>query len=169
MKTQDKNISIKKAVSEDASKIVVIHKNCVLKTNAKFYPKNVIKEWIKPITVKNTKHQFKNSQWFVIKIKSKIVGFCQICFKEKSLDQINISPKCQNKKYGKLLYDFIEKLFLKNNINKIYLNSTLSAVDFYKKLGFKKIRKIKFKLDKTSVEMVKMKKDLVRINKLRND
>lgn len=165
MKTADKNISIKKAVSKDAPKIAAIHKNCVLKTNAQFYPKDVIKEWIKPITVKNTKEQFKNSQWFVIQARSKIVGFCQFSIKEKALYQINISPKHQSKKYGKLLYDFIEKLFLENNINKIYLNSTLNAVDFYKKSGFKKVRKIKFKLDKTSVEMIKMKKDLIRIKK----
>ena len=155
-----KNISIRKAVSEDVSKIVAIHKNCVLKTNSRFYPKDVIKEWIKQISAKNTKEQFKNSQWFVIKIKNKIIGFCQFSIREKTLYQINILPKYQAKHYGKLLYDFIEKIFIKNNVKEIHLNSTLNAVDFYKKLGFKKIRRIKFKLDKTSVEMIKMKKDL---------
>ena len=161
MEMPDKNISIKKAVLEDASKIAAIHKNCVLKTNARFYPNDVIKEWIKPITAKNIKYQFKNSQWFVIKIKNKIVGFCQICLKEKSLDQINISPKYQNKKYGKLVYDFVERQFLKNNINEIYLNSTLNAVDFYKRLGFRKLRRIRFKLGRIFVEMIKMKKNLI--------
>ncbi len=90
MKTHDKNISIKKAAPKDAAEIAIIHRTCVLKTNARFYPKDAIKEWVKPITIKNTKKQFKNSQWFIIKVKDKIVGFCQICLKEKSLDQINI-------------------------------------------------------------------------------
>jgi len=162
MEIPDENVSIKKAVLENAPKIAAIHKNCVLKTNARIYPSDVIKGWIKQITVKNTKDQFKNSQWFVIKIKSQIIGFCQISLKEKTLYQINILPKYQNKKYGKLVYDFIERQFLKNNINKIYLNSTLNAIDFYKKLGFKEVGRIKFKLDKTFIEMVKMKKKLIK-------
>jgi len=160
MKTSDKNISIRKAVSENASEIVAIHRKCVLEINSKFYPNDVIQEWIKPITIQNTKEQFKNSQWTAISIENKIIGFCQFSFNEKSLYQINISPEYQNMNYGRLLYDFVEKQFLKNNISKIYLNSTLNAVDFYKKLGFKELEQIKFKLDKTSVEMIKMEKDL---------
>ena len=160
MKKSSKNIFIRRAALKDASKIAVIHKNCVLKTNVQFYPSSIIKEWIKQIAVKNIKNQLKNSYWFVLKLKNKIIGFCQFSLKEKTLYQINISPKYQNKKYGKLLYDFIEKYFSENNINKIYLNSTLNAINFYKNLGFKKVKQIKFKLNKTSIKMVKMKKEL---------
>ncbi|MEK7149624.1 MAG: GNAT family N-acetyltransferase [Patescibacteria group bacterium] len=154
------NISIKKALDEDIVKIVSIHKSCVLKTNSKFYSKSVIKEWLSQISIKNTREQFKNTKWHVIKLNDKIIGFCQFSPIEKDLYQINISPKYQGKNYGKLLYGFVEKYFRKRRMNEIYLNSTLNAVNFYKNLGFKKIKMIKFKLDKTFVEMVKMKKQL---------
>lgn len=159
------NISIKAASSKDAAKIVKIHRDCVLKTNAKFYYKRVIKEWLNQISVKNTKDQFKNTKWYVIKIGDKIIGFCQFSPEDKSLYQVNISPKYQGKNYGKLLYNFIEKFFRKNHINEITLNSTLNAAEFYKNLGFKKVKIIKFKLNKTFVEMVYMKKKLDILNK----
>ena len=49
METPDDNIHIKKAVLENAPKIAAIHKNCVLRTNARIYPSDVIKEWIKDL------------------------------------------------------------------------------------------------------------------------
>ncbi|TRZ77227.1 GNAT family N-acetyltransferase [bacterium] len=160
METSDKNITVRKATLEDASEIVEIHRNCVLETNSQFYPNDVIQEWIKTITVENIEKQFKNSQWAVIDIENKIIGFCQFSFDEKSLYQINISPTYQNMNYGKLLYNFVEKQFLENSINKISLNSTLNAREFYQKLKFKELEQIKFKLDKTFVEMIKMEKVL---------
>lgn len=160
MKNSREDILIKEATLKDASEITSVHKQCVLKTNAQFYAKNVIGEWVDQINDENVKEQFKNSQWLVIKTKDKIVGFCQFSLEEKTLYQINILPDHQGRNYGKLMYDFIERKFLDNGIRKIYLNSTLNAVNFYKKMGFKEIEKIDFKLEKKSIEMVKMEKTL---------
>lgn len=151
---------IKKAKSEDISQIVKIHKKCVLRTNAKFYSKNIIKEWINQISEKSTRNQFKNSSWYVLKISNRIIGFAQFSIKDKTLYQINIDPKYQRRNYGRLLYEFIEKKFKRNKIKKISLNSTLNAVKFYKSLGFKSLGKIRFKLNKKYAQMVKMEKIL---------
>jgi len=156
----DKNAIIRKAVLEDVSKIVGIHRKCVLEINSQFYSKDVIQEWSELITIKNVKAQFNNSQWAVISVQDKIVGFCQFSLDEKSLYQINILPEYQSMDYGKLLYNFVEKQFLENDIKNISLNSTLNAKEFYQKFGFKEIEQIKFKLDKTFVEMIKMEKNL---------
>ncbi|MBU1159940.1 GNAT family N-acetyltransferase, partial [Patescibacteria group bacterium] len=142
-------ISIRKAKKIDIKDIVRIHKRCVLKTNAKVYAQKTIQEWLGQISVKNILWQFKNTKWFVIKINNKIVGFCQLSLREKSLYQINIDPRYQNKGYGKILYNFIEKYFKKNKIKTIFLNTTINAQLFYKNLGFKKIKSTEFKLDKT--------------------
>lgn len=153
-------ISIKKAKEKDVNIIMKIHKKCVLKTNGQFYPQKTINEWIKQISVKNILNQFKNTEWFIMKINDKIVGFCQFSLEEKSLYQINIDPKYQNKGCGEILYNFIEEYFIKNKVKIIALNSTLNAEKFYKKIGFKSIGPIKFKLDKTFVNMIKMKKKI---------
>ncbi len=154
------NFSVKKARLRDIPYIVKIHKKCVLEKNAKFYSKAVIREWINQISEKAVKNQFKNSLWYILKIGNKTIGFTQFSFKEKVLYQINIEPKYQNKGLGKFLYKFAENKFRKNHIKTISLNSTLNALRFYKSLGFKSSGKIKFKLNKTHVEMIKMQKNI---------
>lgn len=149
---------IKRATLRNLSEIVAIHKSCVLETNAKFYSKNIINEWLDQISEKSVREQFKNSSWYILKINSKIIGFTQFSIKDKILYQINISPKHQRKNYGWYLYEFVEKKFKNNKINKISLNSTLNAFKFYKSLGFKSLNKTRFKLKKEYVQMIKMEK-----------
>jgi GNAT superfamily N-acetyltransferase len=164
METVNKNFSIEKAVLEDIPQIVLIHKKCVLETNAKFYSDDIVREWIHQISTENTREQFKNSQWFVIKIKNEVIGFFQISLKEKTLYQINILSNYQGKGYGRLAYNFIERFFLSNNVKEINLNSTLNALSFYKRLGFKELEKINFKLRGKKLKMFKMKKNLIQKN-----
>ncbi|MBD3282481.1 MAG: GNAT family N-acetyltransferase, partial [Candidatus Portnoybacteria bacterium] len=142
---------IKEASLKDLSEIVAIHKSCVLETNARFYSKDIINEWLDQISEKSTREQFKNSSWYILKINSKIIGFTQFSIKDKILYQINISPKYQRKNYGRYLYNFVEKKFKNNKIKKISLNSTLNAFKFYKSLGFRSLNKTRFKLKKEYV------------------
>lgn len=153
-----KNISVKRATIKNIPSIVKIHRKCVLNTNVKFYPKKSIKKWSGQISKKNIMSQFKNSSWFVLKINNKIIGFCQFSLKNNTLYQINIDPKYQNKGFGIKLYNFIKNHFKKYKKRKIFLNSTLNAEKFYKNLGFKKLRKIKFKIDNIGISMIKMEK-----------
>ncbi len=157
-----KEIKILKAKEEDIYKIVKIHKKCVLETNANFYSVKAISEWLGQISKENVKNQFNSTSWYILVSGNKTVGFCQFSLDEKELYQINIDPVFQNTGLGKILYDFIEQKFIKEDKKEVFLNSTLNAVDFYKKLGFKSLKKIKFKLDKQNIKMIQMKKRLTK-------
>ncbi|MCK5022088.1 MAG: GNAT family N-acetyltransferase [Candidatus Pacebacteria bacterium] len=153
-----KDIKIRKAKEIDIEDIERIHKSCIQKTNAKIYDQKVIGEWIEPINFQNIKKQFESTKWFVLEKDNKIVGFAQIALDDDSIYQINIDTEYQKQGLGVLLYKFLEKEFKKNNTEKINLNSTLNAIDFYKQLGFKEIKPIKLKLKTQEVKMVKMEK-----------
>lgn len=154
-------IEINKASKEDIPEIIKVHQACVLKTNAKVYRKEVISEWLNQISVENVTSQFANTDWYIIKSGEKVIGFAQISLSEKELYQINILPKFQNRGFGKhFYYNFVEELFKSHGISQIGLNATLNAVKFYESLGFKKVKNISFKLDKESVEMAEMIKNL---------
>ncbi len=139
-------------------KLVEIHKLCILETNSKYYDSEQIKEWISSVNIKNIQEQLTNSSWIIVKEKETIVGFAQYCLNESEIYQIQILPQYQGKGYGRELYRYIEKEFRDKNIATISLYSTLNAVSFYEKVGFKKIKNIKFNLSKTKVEMIEMKK-----------
>lgn len=153
-------VEIIKALQENIPEIVKIHKACVLETNASVYPKGVIAEWLKQISIENVTEQFENTDWYVIKSSDQVAGFAQISLPEKELYQINIFPQFQNQGFGKQLYSFVEEVYESQKISQIGLNSTLNAVNFYERLGFKKVKNISFKLDNESVEMVEMAKTI---------
>lgn len=143
---------------EDIPTVVRIHKNCVSKTNSLTYSADVIGEWLKQITPKSVQNQLNNSKWCVIKEGGVIVGFCQYNLEDGELYQIQIDPDHQGKGYGKSLYNFVESDFKKHEKTKITLNSTLNAVPFYEKMGFRKLKDITFSLSNKSIKMVLMEK-----------
>ncbi len=141
--------------------IVEIHKRCVLESNSPWYKPDVISEWISQISVKNVLDQLtRSSKWIILEEKGKIIGFAQYSLVEKELFQIQILPNKQRKGFGTTLYKYIEKDFIKNKVKTISLFSTLNPINFYKSLGFEKIRKISYPLVKTKVELIEMKKEL---------
>ncbi|MBU1017139.1 GNAT family N-acetyltransferase [Patescibacteria group bacterium] len=149
---------IRKASIADIPKIVSIHKDCVLKINSKFYTVDVIKEWADTISFENVLGQFNNTEWIVCELDKEIVGFAQYSTKDKTLFQIQVSPKFQRKGIGNKFYRYIEKEFIKSSQKVIFLNSTLKAVVFYKGLGFRKVGGIKFVLSEQFIKMIKMEK-----------
>ena len=141
-------------------KLVEIHKNCILETNAKYYNEQQIKEWLSLINVKNIRDQLGNTSWIIVKKNNDIVGFAQYSREEKELYQIQVCPDLQGRGYGKELYEYIENDFKQNGLPQISLFSTLNAVKFYERLGFRRVKKISFPLVKTQVNMVEMNKTI---------
>lgn len=75
-----------------------------------------------------------------LEIENNIVGFYEL---EESgcLSSLYVLPEHHKKGYGKmLLKDAYQNAKLKK-INEIYLDSSLYAVNFYKKYGFKEVKK----------------------------
>lgn len=153
-------IKIESAQISDIPAIIEIHRECIIKINAKYYPNKVIKEWLEPITEENIKKQFINSSWIVAKAEDKIIGFAQFSFKESEIYQINASPDHKNQGVGKKLYGYIENEFKNKKIDRISLYSTHNAVKFYKKMGFVRTGTEKLKLKNEYFEAIKMEKIL---------
>jgi ribosomal protein S18 acetylase RimI-like enzyme len=154
------NLKIEKATKEDIPDIVKVHKECILKTNSKVYPKSTIVEWLEQISEQKVLDQFDKTTWLTLKKEAGLIGFCQYDINNGELYQIQISPNYQEKGYGKYFYTFIERDFIKNDKYKMSLFATLNSVGFYESVGFKRVENIKFPLKTGSIEMLKMSKDM---------
>jgi ribosomal protein S18 acetylase RimI-like enzyme len=153
-------LNIRKINNKDIKEIVLIHKECVTKTNSKRYSPEIIDEWLKQINEKNVLDQLETTQWLVLEADSNVLGFCQYDLNEGELYQIQIHPKFQGKGYGKRLYTFVEEDFKVNKKHLISLYATLNAVPFYESLGFSVIKEILFDLGAQKMKMMEMSKDL---------
>ncbi|MFH1648311.1 MAG: GNAT family N-acetyltransferase [Patescibacteria group bacterium] len=154
--------NITKTKKAEAKKISEVHRGCVLVTNAKFYSPEVIRAWVKEINEENVLEQLENSEWYSIREDNKIVGFTQFDLETGVIYQMNILPEYQNKGYGKKLYQHIENILKKEGFKKIELNSSLNAINFYKKMGFKEIENIEYPsgVNEINIPEVKMEKIL---------
>lgn len=148
-------IKIRKAALGDAKTIAELHKKIVSKINARYYSAEAIKEWLKDISEENVRYQLQNSDWIVAEAGDKLVGFGQYSLSGE-IYQINVDPDCLKQNIGKELYEYMENDFRSKRTDKISLNSTLNAVEFYQKLGFRILEKTYI----GSIKMVKMEKSL---------
>jgi len=153
-------LHIQKASPKDISFIVRIHKACVRTINTRVYSQSHVRVWLRQISAKKVQKQFKSSKWIVLRYDHKVIGFAQYSISNKTLYQINIAPRYMHGGYGRMLYEYIEKDFRKHQVKSIILNATLNAVEFYKALGFKRIKNIVFKLGTSCIKIILMQKRL---------
>ena len=149
-------ITIRKAKSEDAGAISELHKRVVGEVNARHYPAEVIREWIQDISEESVRYQFQNSDWIVVEDNGKLVGFWKYSVDDCEIYQINVGQNHTKQGIGRKLYEYMENEFESGGAEKISLNSTLNAMEFYQRLGFKTIERTFI----GSVEMIKMEKSL---------
>jgi GNAT superfamily N-acetyltransferase len=150
-------MTIKKVSQFDVPCIVQIHKKCISTSNALAYSPEIINSWISRISENCVTTQLNISTWIVILESDLIVGFAQYSITEQTLYQIQIDPEYQGKGYGKTLYKYIEQEFINAKSQRISLNSTLNAVQYYKSLNFVQTGKLNYE----GIEMIKMEKHLL--------
>lgn len=156
-------VVIRKVEEKDIQKIVDLHKKVVEQENGKYYSKQVIEEWLSQINYKNVKQQLpiKNTYWYLMEDEGKMVGFCQFAIgEENTIYQVNVDPDCLGKGYGKRLYQFMEEKYREAETKRVDLWSTINAVEFYKKMGFVIVKKIKTKVVELEMDEYLMEKSL---------
>ena len=129
-------IEIRKFKDENALEVSDLIRKTLSEENSKFYPNSVIKFMISEFTPKFLVELSKEREFFVAIEKSKIIG--TITFIEDYIGTVFVNPDYLCKGIGTKLMETIENLAKERKIEKVRLNSSINAVDFYEKLGYKK-------------------------------
>ena len=134
-------MKIRKATKRDVNKISRLILNTLNKINSKEYKEKQLKIEKESHKVKELKKEIKEKIFFVLIDDEKIIGTIQLDLKEKAIDRLYLNPKYFGKGFGKKLLVYAEDYAKKKKINKIKLYPTDYALKFYKKSGYKIIRK----------------------------
>ncbi|MFP4403748.1 MAG: GNAT family N-acetyltransferase [Nanoarchaeota archaeon] len=136
--------------SEDASKLI---KENLIHINSKDTPKFAINELFNVYTPNNLIEMAKHRKFFVLKKEEKIIG--TIAVDLNNITTLFIDLNFQNKGYGSILLEHAEKIIKTQNYSHIKLNSSISAINFFDKKGYKIISNVEMEGQTVSYLMSK--------------
>jgi GNAT superfamily N-acetyltransferase len=130
-----KNMEIKQYSDEYFEETFeVVHKT-IEDVFPKYYPRKVVDFFHEYHSKKNMKIKLSQEYVLILFKDNKIIGTGSLV--ENCINRFFILPEHQNKGYGKKLLIELENKINKILYNKITLESSLGAVNFYRKNGYK--------------------------------
>ncbi len=139
-------LTIRGNKADDSAEIYLTYVSAIRAQCSHHYTQEDIE---KMIAAKNSKfYSLLDTRYKVLvgEINGHIVGFGAVDTVENYIVNLFISHKNQGKGYARILLDSLESILRFNGAKNIYVNSTLNAVNFYKKMGFIEIKQIKNKI-----------------------
>jgi putative acetyltransferase len=150
---------IRKFRPEDAAELARMHKATVKGINAKDYNDKQIEAWTCRLSAKNLRKSLSKTTCYVAVEKGKLIGYSDLTSKGEII-RLYVHKDFQGKGAGKKLMDKIEGVARKKSMKKIYFHSTITAKEFYKRQGFRAVRKKKIKFGSQSLDVIYMIKKL---------
>jgi N-acetylglutamate synthase-like GNAT family acetyltransferase len=129
---------IRKFKKEDARKVSDLIRKCLREVNSKDYSKKVIDFMISHFSPKTIIANSEKRKIFVAVEKEKIIGTASI--HDDVILTVFVNPKIHGKGIGRKLMMKVENEAKKNGFKSVKLPSSITAIDFYKKLGYKKVK-----------------------------
>jgi len=132
---------IRKFRSKDAKDVCKIVSKSFKEFVAHDFTKTKANEWLKEMTPNKQIERAKTRDVYVAIIKNKIVGMIE-AVPNKRISRLFVDKKYHNKSIASSLLKSIERLYYRRGARKITVWSSLYAVKFYEKRGYKKSRRI---------------------------
>ena len=150
-------MEIRLAKDQDYAEIAVLRQQTILNVNSQDYSEEIVHNWSTQTNTQNFRESAdKHKRWVAID-KEEIVGFCEHNLKCE-LSRIYVHKDYLRRGVGSRLLETAEASLKKQGCKKIHIESTITAKDFYKKNGYKIIKKTFYKGDEKVLiyEMLKI-------------
>jgi N-acetylglutamate synthase-like GNAT family acetyltransferase len=137
-------IKIRKIGEADTAGVAKLIKTTLLETNARHYPKKIIDSLIEDYSAKNLKIKMKTRTFFVAANGKSIVGVIALT-NDGWIGGLFVHPKYQKQGVGSRLVLRVKREAAVRGFDMIRSHVAINSVGFYKKLGFRIVKKVVFK------------------------
>lgn len=153
---------IRKAKIEDSVAMSRLVKKTIVEINSPYYTKRQILAWKTMVCANGYKKRIKigNRYFLVAESNDKVVGVGVFNQEKKMISGMYVAHNLVGRGIGRKIIVALEKKAKKLDIKKITLNSSLSADGFYKRLGYRRIRKNSTKFNGVEIPSVLMVKNI---------
>ena len=130
--------SIRAARDDDASAISQVILSALRETNAKDYTPEIIARLEEKFCPKSIKDRMGGRKVFVALVGGRIVGTASL--EDEMVRSVFVDPRAQGRGIGKQLMAEVERAAREAGITALTVPSSVSAEQFYAKLGFSTVR-----------------------------
>lgn len=154
-------MKIRKAKIDDAVAMGRLVRTAVRKLNSPYYTKEQISAWVGVVSSSKYKKRIATGDRYIVVVEDKgeVVGVGILNQEKKMISGMYASYKMIGRGIGGKLMRHLEKKAFEFGILKISLNSSLSAVDFYKHFGYRRIKRTFTIMNDVKVPCVNMVKN----------
>jgi ribosomal protein S18 acetylase RimI-like enzyme len=133
-------MKIRKFRDEDAEKVSHIIRRALNEVNIKDYPKSVIVYVSNNNTPSKLIKRSRLRDVYVIVNGDRILGTAGL--ESNNISSVFVDPTFHGKGIGQRLMRHVEQVAKRRGIDRLTLTSSLTAMGFYEKLGYKKIKEV---------------------------
>jgi ribosomal protein S18 acetylase RimI-like enzyme len=145
-------MKIRLAQDKDYAAIARLHRQTIREVNSKDYSHDLIEVWSRRTNANRFRKSADKCKRWVALQDDKIVGFCDHSLEGKFWG-LYVHKDFLGRGIGSCLLKKAEKSLKKLGYKKVELLASLTAKDFYKKQGYKVIRKSFHKIDNKKISV----------------
>ncbi len=147
---------IRKADRKDLSVCSKLICQVISEIEARHYSLGIIKGWQEYNSPSNLENEANSAEFIVYEENGIIFGVGAI--EGAHIKKVYVSPAYQGRGIGRLLVENLEQIAKKNGFEEYELNSTVNALNFYKRLGYQEQGPITIEKNGISVTFTRMTK-----------
>jgi putative acetyltransferase len=131
--------TIRKAKQEDKEPIWRVHVKAIRETCVSHYSQEVIRIWAERLQPEKYADAIRRNEFFVAEEDGAVVGFGELDQAGGEIQGLYVSPDVASRGVGKKLLHTLEERARAFGLESLYLTSSLNAVGFYERAGFKSL------------------------------
>ncbi len=152
-------MKIRPALLHDCDQIASLRKDTIRHVNSKDYPEEMLDQWSSSANVEAFTNNADSCKRWIAEDNDKIIGFCEHDL-EGELSRIYVHKDYLRKGIGTALLKVAEDSLKQYGYNEIYIESTITAKDFYLKNGYRIIEQTTHPKDNACIyKMIKRLSD----------
>lgn len=134
-----KMFTIRKATPADKQSIWRVHFKAINGTCISHYSKEVIQIWAEGLQPDKYVEAIRSNEFFVAQENGAIVGFGELNQADGEIQGLYVSPEVAGRGVGQKLLKTLEERARAFQLRSLHLTSSLNAVSFYERAGFKSL------------------------------
>lgn len=134
--------TIRKAEQEDKEAIWRVHIKAIRETCISHYSQEVIRTWAERLQPEKYEEAIRSSEFFVAEENGVVVGFGELDRAAGEIQGLYVSPDVASRGFGQKLLSTLEEKARTFGLRSLHLTSSLNAVSFYERAGFKALEKM---------------------------